>query len=61
MCKILLCNKHYDKTSYNKYNNRPISLTVFMLSIAIYRAEPVWTIVIVEYNYIGYLCARISL
>ena len=32
--------------------NRPISQTVFMLSIAINRAEPVCAIVIIEHNYI---------
>ena len=37
------------KESY-KYNNRPISQTVFMLSIAINRAEHVCATVIIKHN-----------
>ena len=36
---------------FNRFTNRPISQTVFMLSIAINRAEHVCATVIIKHNY----------
>ena len=46
-CKFLCRNLRYTKV----FNNRPISQTVFMLSIAINKAEHAGATVIIKHNY----------